>query len=93
MRRSGTVSSAAGSPRRRSTPSSSWDGGGEWYQDGLRAGGRERIFLENDGPSAERLAGALQPGDRVLFKASRKEKLEKFADRVGALLEGDGGES
>ncbi|MFN0057086.1 MAG: UDP-N-acetylmuramoyl-tripeptide--D-alanyl-D-alanine ligase [Planctomycetota bacterium] len=61
--------------------------GRDWYQSGLRACGREGETLANDSSSAERLASALRPGDRVLFKASRREALETFAQRVAGLLE------
>ena len=37
--------------------------------------------------SATRLAQSLEPGDCVLFKASRTEALEQLADRVGVLLD------
>ena len=59
-----------------------------WYLAGLRSGGRDAEFLDDDDGSARRLADGLRPGDRVLFKASRVDHLEAFAERVAALLDG-----
>ncbi|MFQ5654101.1 MAG: glutamate ligase domain-containing protein, partial [Planctomycetota bacterium] len=60
--------------------------GAAWLREAIaRAGGRGEI-LRNDEPSARRLAGVLRPGDRVLFKASRAEALERLAERVALLL-------
>ena len=64
--------------------------GREWYREGLRARGRDGELLSNDDGSAQRLADTLRPGDRVLFKASRREALETFAARVARLLEEQG---
>ena len=60
--------------------------GTEWYREGLREVGREGIALDLSSGGAEQLVDSLLPGDRVLFKASRAERLEDFASRVAALL-------
>ena len=60
--------------------------GAEWYREGLREVGREGIAIDLASGGAEQLAESLLPGDRLLFKASRAERLEEFASRVAALL-------
>lgn len=60
--------------------------GGPWYADGMRGGGCTAQTIEKDQRSAERLARDLQPGDRVLFKASRTEALESFAANVAEAI-------
>lgn len=60
--------------------------GREWYRNGLQAGGREGRLLADDLDSVQELASSLSPGDQVLFKASRKEALERFAARVADVL-------
>lgn len=64
--------------------------GREWFLEGARDAGREGVLLMDDEPSAELLAGQLQSGDRVLFKASRRVSLERFAARVARLLDARG---
>jgi UDP-N-acetylmuramoyl-tripeptide--D-alanyl-D-alanine ligase len=63
--------------------------GAEWYREGLREGGRDGEAVAGDEGGARRIAAALRPGDRILFKASRREVLEKIAGRVAALIGDD----
>ncbi|MCI0651002.1 MAG: Mur ligase domain-containing protein [Planctomycetes bacterium] len=58
-----------------------------WYLAGLRERGGDGTLLTDDDESAVRLAGSLRPGDRVLFKASRRDGLERFAARVAEHLD------
>jgi len=58
----------------------------EWYRDGLRELGRDGEAVDADDRGARRIAEALRPGDRVLFKASRREALEALAARIAAHL-------
>ncbi len=58
----------------------------EWVRAGLREMGSDGELLSVDDLSAQRLADSLRPGDRVLFKASRREALEGLAHRVAQLL-------
>lgn len=60
--------------------------GGPWYACGMGGKGRLAHTIEKDRRSAEELARSLQPGDRVLFKASRTEALEAFAADVAAAI-------
>ena len=59
----------------------------DWYQGGLHQAGGAGEPIEVSQDSAAQLASQLEPGDCELFKASRTEALEEFAERVGALLE------
>ncbi|MGE3166013.1 MAG: UDP-N-acetylmuramoyl-tripeptide--D-alanyl-D-alanine ligase [Planctomycetota bacterium] len=60
--------------------------GRDWYLNGLRAAGRDGIAVGDDAQSARVLADHVRKGDQVLFKASRKEALEGFAERVARCI-------
>ncbi len=60
---------------------------GGWYRSGVEQAGGHATEIGDDDDSAVRVASSLEPGDCVLFKASRTDALERFAARVGALLD------
>jgi len=60
--------------------------GREWYREGLRELGRDGEAVDADDLGARRIAESLRPGDRVLFKASRREALEGLAARIAGHL-------
>ncbi len=60
--------------------------GRTWYREGLSDVGREGVDVDLGDEGARAIANCLLPGDRVLFKASRKERLERFADRIAHYL-------
>ncbi len=57
------------------------------YSAGLERGGVIAERISSDQHAAARLAERLAPGDRILFKASRKQQLELLAEEVARLIE------
>ncbi len=64
--------------------------GRDLYASGLGERGADAHRIDDDDRSAELVASQLEPGDCVLFKASRRERLEDFAARVAGLIESRG---
>lgn len=62
--------------------------GSEWFRRGLQETGRDGVTLVDDSSAAQQVAEHLEPGDQVLFKASRSVALERFARRIASVLEG-----
>ncbi len=60
--------------------------GARWIAEGVRDGGGTVVSLEDGSRGAETILDLLREGDRVLFKASRKEALETLAGAVEARL-------
>ncbi|MGE4619877.1 MAG: UDP-N-acetylmuramoyl-tripeptide--D-alanyl-D-alanine ligase [Planctomycetota bacterium] len=58
-----------------------------WIAQGVRESGSDSICIEKNRAGASLLAEQLRSGDQVLFKASRREKLEELADLVVAELQ------
>lgn len=61
--------------------------GAEWLKNGSRSAGGEAETLPSGEVGLRELESFLKVGDRVLFKASRKEALEKLASQLKANLQ------
>ena len=60
--------------------------GRSWYREGLQEVGRDGVPIEKGDRGAQLIASSLLPGDRVLFKASRREMLETLAQQIATCL-------
>jgi UDP-N-acetylmuramoyl-tripeptide--D-alanyl-D-alanine ligase len=60
----------------------------KWYAEGLDEGSGECdvVHIEDDDRAATQICQRLEPGDSVLFKASRKEQLDQLATEVEERL-------
>lgn len=57
--------------------------------DAMTRAGRTAEIIAADDAGADRIAASLEDGDRVLFKASRVERLERLAERLSARIAGE----
>lgn len=62
----------------------------DWTGAGLMNTRRESSRIPLDDAGAASIAASLRPGDRILFKASRRERLERFAEQIAACLSAEG---
>ncbi len=62
----------------------------EWIDQGVKEAGAESIFISDGEQGARMVTEQLKAGDRVLFKASRKEQLEQIAILVKQQLQAEG---
>ena len=62
----------------------------EWIDQGVKEAGSESIFISEGEQGARIVKEQLKAGDRVLFKASRKEQLEQIAMLVEEQLQSEG---
>ena len=60
--------------------------GRSWYREGLKEVGSDGVSVDQGDRGAELIANSLLPGDRVLFKASRRESLETLAEQIATCL-------
>jgi UDP-N-acetylmuramyl pentapeptide synthase len=60
----------------------------KWYAEGLAedSGECDVVLIEDDDRAATQICQRLEPGDSVLFKASRKEQLDQLATEVEQRL-------
>ena len=61
--------------------------GAEWLHEGAQSAGGSSSILSKDETGLACLQSELKPGDRVLFKASRKEALEALAQELMGRME------
>jgi len=60
--------------------------GAQWIAEGARVAGGTVVCLEDESQGLETILDLVKKGDRVLFKASRKEALETLAGEVESKL-------
>ena len=62
--------------------------GAAWLHEGVQSAGGSSSLLSSGEVGVEELESELRPGDRILFKASRKESLEITARQLKERLQG-----